>query len=114
MHRTISVSVPAHLSNQLTDQLQSMEGVISMSVYPNASLKPPGNVLSVQVLNRDSDEMLRRVREICTTENFSIATAEQTSFIDPAHEEVLADDVDAAIWEEMETGLRHHGRITPN
>lgn len=44
----------------------------------------------------------------------SIVTAEVASIIDPAHEEAVDDDVDEAIWEEMETGLRHQGRVTPN
>ena len=54
--------------------------------------------------------MLRQVRRVCAGAGtvYSITTAEQASFIDPAHEQTLTNDVDAAIWEEMETGLHHH------
>ncbi|MCA1628118.1 MAG: DUF389 domain-containing protein [Acidobacteria bacterium] len=44
----------------------------------------------------------------------SIVTAELASIIDPQHEEAVDKDVDEAVWEEMETGLRHQGRVTAN
>ena len=44
----------------------------------------------------------------------SVATAEVASFIDPKHPHAVDRDVDEALWEEMETGLRHQGRVTSN
>lgn len=114
MHRTFTIAVPTHLSAQLGAQLKPLEGVISVALYPNASLKPVGDIMSVQVLNREADEVLRRIQTECEGTAYSITTAEQASFIDPANKETVANDVDEAIWEEMETGLRHQGRITSN
>ncbi|GAA3970589.1 DUF389 domain-containing protein [Hymenobacter antarcticus] len=41
-------------------------------------------------------------------------TSETASIIAPAHKEAIDDDRDEAIWEEMESGLRHQGRIGVN
>src|SRR5215203_7531760 len=44
----------------------------------------------------------------------SVSTGELTSIVDPEHERKVANDVDEALWEEAETGLRHQGRTTSN
>jgi Domain of unknown function (DUF389) len=114
MHRTFDVSVPAHLSARLTGQLRDLDTVVGLSIYPNASVKPMGDTLMIHVLNRGADEVLRRIQATCEGTDYSIATAEQASMIDPKHDKAIEDDVDEAIWEEMETGLRHQGRVTSN
>ncbi|MEJ7709202.1 MAG: hypothetical protein WKF84_04915 [Pyrinomonadaceae bacterium] len=65
------------------------------------------------MLNRGADAVLKRAREQ-GGERVSIVTAELTSIIDKQHEEAVDRDVDEAVWEEMETGLRHQGRVTAN
>lgn len=57
---------------------------------------------------------LKFVRAASEKHEVSITTSEAASFIDPKNSEKIEDDVDEAIWEEMETGLRHQGRITWN
>lgn len=114
MHRTFHVAVPTHLSAQLTGQLRQLDGVVGLSVFPDTSLVPPGDTLTIQVLNREADNVLRSIRDTCRDTHYSIATAEQASLIDPRNDPSIENDVDEAIWEEMETGLRHHGRITAN
>ena len=37
-----------------------------------------------------------------------------SSIIDPQHERKVANDVDEALWEEVETDLRHQGKLTMN
>jgi hypothetical protein len=37
----------------------------------------------------------------------SVSTAELTSIIDPEQERKVANDIDEALWEEVETDLRH-------
>jgi uncharacterized membrane protein len=43
-----------------------------------------------------------------------VVTSEAASFIAPAAHKLIEDDRDEAIWEEMESGLRHQGAITTN
>lgn len=114
MHRTITITVAAGATDALTAELLTLDEVIGLSVARGASLRPPGDVVTVHVLNRGADEVLRRVAMAQEVGPVSVVTAEAASFIDPARRGAVEGDVDEAIWEEMETGLRHQGRVTPN
>lgn len=114
MHRTLQLSVPFSVTDRLCEDLIALESVIGLSVVREASLKPVGDVITVQVLNRGADEVLRCVDEATKGKTFSVATAELASLTDSEQGDRINDDVDEAIWEEMQTGLRHQAHITPN
>ncbi|RPD49584.1 DUF389 domain-containing protein [Hymenobacter sediminis] len=114
MHRTIELTIPPHLTDSLQAELTSLEEVIGLTLQRGASLKPAGDVLIVHVLNRGADEVLRRVQTAVPKAELSAVTSEATSFISPDSHHVIRGDRDEAIWEEMESGLRHQGRITVN
>lgn len=115
MHRTLEITVPATATDSLCRQLVALDTVVGLTLARGASQKPPGDVLTVHVLNRGADEVLRRVRAAVTDANeLSIVTSETASLIAPAYHEAIDNDRDEAIWEEMESGLRHQGRIGVN
>lgn len=115
MHRTFSLSVPPAATEALCQQLEQLPTVISLSVQKNGSRKPAGDVLTLQVLNRGADEVLRLARAaVPEPGQLSIATAEIASIIAPADDARVRQDRDEAIWEEMSAGLCYHARITPN
>lgn len=113
MHRTIEITTANADTDVLLRELELLGEVTGLSVSRGASVKPKGDVITVHVLNRGADAVLSRAREH-GGERVSIVTAELTSIIDKQHEEAIDRDVDEAVWEEMETGLRHQGRITAN
>jgi hypothetical protein len=114
MHRTIELTVPPHVTDSLQAELTSLDEVIGLTLQRGASLKPVGDVLIVHVLNRGADEVLRRVHAAIPKSELSAVTSEATSFISPDEHHVIRGDRDEAIWEEMESGLRHQGHITVN
>jgi hypothetical protein len=114
MHRTFTITVPPSVTENLCQQLEQVPEVLGLSVSPGASRKPAGDVLTLHILNRGADEVLRLARAAVPEHELSISTAELASIIDPAHHEQVVADQDEAIWEEIETGLRHQSRITPN
>jgi hypothetical protein len=114
MHRTINISLPSADSQSLCDEIAALETVVGVSLAKGNSIKPPGDVITVDVLNKGADDVLKLVAAASEKHELSITTHEAASFIDPKKSEVIEDDVDEAIWEEMETGLRHQGRITSN
>jgi Domain of unknown function (DUF389) len=115
MHRTLEITVPPAVTDSLQAELVAIEEVIGLTLQRGGSLKPAGDVLTVHVLNRGADEVLRRVRAaVPDKRGLSIVTAEATSFIVPDDHHLVRGDRDEAIWEEMESGLRHQGRITVN
>lgn len=115
MHRTIEIAVGAPgAGRRLAEQLARLDTVVGVTLHEGASLKPAGDVVVAQVLNRGADEVLKLADALQREGSVSVTTAEVASFIDPEHDDTVEDDVDEALWEEMETGLRHQGRVTPN
>lgn len=106
--------MPPSSAQKLGDQLAALETVVSVAISKGVSIKPPGDVITVDVLNKGADDVLKLVRAASEKHDVSVTTHEAASFIDPKNNEKIEADVDEAIWEEMETGLRHQGRITWN
>lgn len=114
MHRTIEASVESHRTDRIIQELESHPYVVGLNVLRNVSVKPPGDTLLVHVLNKGADDVLRTIRSHTSDSHFSIITSEVASINDPQNQSKIDNDIDEAIWEEMETGLRHNGRLTSN
>ena len=114
MHRTIEVSVHSDKTDGILRELTQHPHVMGLNVLRQASHKPVGDTLLIHVLNRGADDVLRTIRAHVPDGSFSIVTSEVASINDPQHQKEIDHDVDEAIWEEMETGLRHNGRLTSN
>jgi hypothetical protein len=114
VHRTIEISTPASYTDELIRELEDLEQVISLNVVRGGAVKPPGDVLTVHVLNYGADEVMRLADAGRQHGHISVSTGELTSIVDPEHEHKVANDVDEALWEEAETGLRHQSQITAN
>ena len=59
MHRTIEITIPPSYTDELIHELEQQAHVINLSVVRGASIKPPGDVLTVHALNRGTDEVMR-------------------------------------------------------
>lgn len=115
MHRMIEISVPPDVSQQLQQPLLNNAKVISFSLQKGGSQKPAGHdVLQIHVLNKGTDDVLELVEKYCGKRNYSVVTSEIASLTNPENEHAINHDIDEAIWEEVQTGLRHNGRLTPN
>ncbi len=117
MQRTIEITAPPETMDSLLPDLLREEHVVSISRQRGTSVQPPGcDVVVVHALNRGTDAVMRAVAQAAARHPgpFSVATAELASLSDPKHQHAIDRDVDEALWEEMEAGLRHQGRITPN
>jgi hypothetical protein len=114
LHRTIEITVPPSYTDEFVDKLGRLDQVISLSVVRGASVKPEGDVVTVHTLNREADEVLRLAETASEHGRVSVSTSELASLVDPEHKRKVAKDVDEALWEEVETGLRHQSRTTAN
>lgn len=114
MHRTIEVSIPSSKTDIIVKDLLSHPQVVGLNVLYNVSLKPLGDTLIIHALNKGTDDVLRTISMHTSDSDFSIVTSEIASINDPKNQKLIDHDIDEAIWEEMETGLRHNGRLTLN
>jgi Domain of unknown function (DUF389) len=106
--------VPPSFTGELVEELAKLDGVVSLSVVRGASVKPEGDVVTVHALNRGADEVMRLAKAVSEHGRVSVSTGELSSLADPDHERLVAKDVDEALWEEVEAGLRHQSRTTAN
>lgn len=114
MHRSFQITVSPSGTDGLIHDLEALPEVVGLSVSMGASRKPPGDVLTAHVLNRGVDDVLRAVERAKAHGPVSVVTSETAAIIDPDQTERIEDDVDEAVWEEMEAGLRHQGRVSQN
>ncbi len=113
MHRTFEIVLETEKADEFCRNIVENENVINVSFQRGASIKPAGDIVTVHLLSRGADAVLREIEKV-SGENVSVATSELTSIIDKKHDRKIDNDLDEAIWEEMETGLRHQGHVTPN
>lgn len=114
MYRSFAISVPSPATDELLASLERLDQVVSLSVERGASVKPPGDVVTVHSLNSDAGDVLRLAEEAHRHGHVSIGTADLASLIDREHEEAIIKDTDEALWEETEVGVRHQSRPTHN
>ena len=114
VHRDLEITVAAGATDQLVSELEVMAGVISISVHRGVSVKPPGDVVSAAVLNGQVDAVMSLVDQAGKHGATSVSTAGLDSLVDSESQDAVRVDVDEALWEEAETALRRHTRLTPN
>jgi hypothetical protein len=114
MHHTIEIAVPANATEATLTELRALKGVVQLGVLRDASIKPPGDVVTTQVLNTEVDAVLAVAARARRFGPVSVSTSATQSIIDEHAARAIDDDVDEAPWEEIERGLRHHGRLNPN
>jgi hypothetical protein len=116
MHRRITIQGDGAAVSALARDLAPLAGVIGLAHQRGGSLKPPGDVLEIDVLNRYADEVLRRARPAQSDDAppVVVVLAQSSAIIDRSRRELIDNDADEALWEEMESDLRNHGRISTN
>jgi hypothetical protein len=114
VHRIIRISGNPQRLRQIAEQLREVEEVIGLALHEGASLKPPGDVVVVNVLNQKADLVMERAARAVNEGDSNIVIAESSALVDRPRGELIAKDADESLWEEMESGLRNHGRLSVN
>jgi hypothetical protein len=114
VYRSLTISVPSSATEELLASLEPLDQVVSLSVDRGASIKPPGDVITVHSLNDRAGDVLDLVERAHAHGSVSIGTADLSSLVDREHSEAITKDTDEALWEETEVGLRHQSRPTHN
>jgi len=85
-----------------------------MTVHRGESVKPPGDVIGVMVLNSAADAVFRLAIDAEDQGTVSVATSGLDSLTDTRLQAVVRGDLDEVTWEEAETAMRRHTRIAVN
>jgi hypothetical protein len=116
MHHRITFQGESAAIRRLADEIQPLDGIVGLAYDSGGSLKPPGDILQVEVLNSFVDEVLRRARPAIDDEGAEVVViiAQSTAVVDRSRAQLINKDADEIVWEEMEADLRNHGRISWN
>lgn len=116
MPRTVEIVTPSSRTELLLAELNQFPGVASLKVQHGVSLKPRGDVTTVQLTNRALPDFMRLLDSlgIGQESGTSIATSSPLSIVSPSDNSAIVDDSSEATWEEAEQTLVKESDATLN
>lgn len=116
MPRTIKVTVPEEETETIVTNLRKVKGLVGLSIQRGGSLEPPGDVVSVDVVNNALNPVMQLLdkHKIGQRSGTSVSTSEPTSIVSASYSEELTRDTNESIWEEMETTAGNESNMTAN
>jgi uncharacterized membrane protein len=116
MPRTLQITVPSERTETILAEVTRLEGLLGLSVQRGASLKPPGDIISVEITSRDLHELMQLLerREVLTDPSSSLLTSQPLSVISPRRQGEISGDTSEATWEEMELTIARSSNMTVN
>lgn len=113
MSRSIRASIASEKTDRIIDKLHRTNGIVGISLQRGASLKPPGDVLTIQATNEGSKPIQRRLASFAG-ESGTVLTSEPQSLVSPTSQKQIDEETNEASWPEMAALLRRETNISSN
>lgn len=116
MPRTVYITVPSAQAGGLLIDLQRIEGLIGLRHFPGASVKSPGDAISLDVTDRDLPEVMRLLEGagVGRDPGTALVTSAPTGVVSSQFAERVARDRTEWTWEEMELEIGRQSNMTAN
>jgi hypothetical protein len=114
MPRLIQISLPQRDTQGLLEQLEGCRGVIGFSLQRNASLKPQGDVVTVEATNDGAGQLQQLLEDPGKRSGWTIVSSEPRSIQSEPDKEAIERETNEATWPEMAALLRRETNITAN
>lgn len=116
MPRTVQITVPPDMTDDVVDALRHLDGVLALRLQQGGSLEPPGDVISLEVLNRRLPHLARLAadREIGSRPDTSMTTSQPLSVVSLPSADAISHDLSEATWEEMDLVMGKESNTTLN
>lgn len=114
MPRTLTVSLSPAKAQALLQQVGTLEGVAGYSHQRAVSVRPPGDVVTVQVTNDGLRRLLLVLDELRVIDEGTIVTSEPKSVLSPDLQQRLERESNETVWEEMAFLLRQDTNLMLN
>ncbi|WP_407291566.1 DUF389 domain-containing protein [Stutzerimonas zhaodongensis] len=116
MSRQVQISLAPHLTEQFINEIEPIKGVTGISLHKGVSLKPKGDVITVELTNPALLELMRRLeaRGLGKSADSSIVTSELLSSVSSPDARELTREPSDAPWEEMESSLLKESNTNRN
>lgn len=117
MARTVAITLPSNRTNSLLADIEKgIDGIISIKAEKGISLKPKGDVLTVEVTNKRLPELMKLLarKGIGSGEDSSISSSQPLSVISKSSDSQIISDTNESSWEEIEQTLVRENPATLN
>ncbi|MCC9137739.1 DUF389 domain-containing protein [Pontibacter silvestris] len=116
MARSISITSPYDKTDEILKNLENMDGIMQLQVIQNASVKPPGDVITVVTPNKHLQKLMRVLDGVGLgkKDGISILSSEPDSFIPTSSSFTVYRDDNESTWEEMEMIISNDSNTTIN
>lgn len=106
--------MPSPETDSVVEDVQRLDGIISLRVQRGISVHPPGDVITVETLNGSLSSLLRLLeqRGVGRSNGRSLTTSDPLSVVSPPFAEAIARDANEATWEEMELTIAKESNMT--
>lgn len=116
MPRTIQITLPAKQTGYVVQKIASIEGLLGLRVHHGISIKPPGDVISFEITNNATDELMRMLDKEGVLDNpdISISTAQPLSVLSNTSSKKVTTDGSETTWEETLSTINEQSQMTLN
>ncbi len=116
MPRSVTISLPSDRAAALVDELSGLDGVLTLNRQKQTSIRPRGDVVTVEVLDRSTSELFALLSRhgAGRDDAVSVTSSEPTGMVSSSSAAALARDVAASSFEEVETMLEREATMGPN
>lgn len=116
MPRAVQITVPPARSEELVGHIRQLDGLISLRLHHQVSLKSPGDLISLELTDRSLHDLMRLLesRGIGRDPDTSISTSTPSSVISSQFLEPICNDRNEWTWEEMEVEIGRQSNMTAN
>ena len=106
MPRSIEIAVSAEMADSIVQCINEIDGVVGLSRQRNASIDPPGDVLTIQTTNDASRPVFKALERLGVQHAGTILTSELSCLISRTHQEKIDSESNETVWDEMASLLR--------
>jgi hypothetical protein len=114
MPRSIEIAVSADKADAIIQRLDNIDGIVGLSRQRNASIDPPGDVLTIQATNDALRPLFRELEGLEVQQTGTILTNDLKCLISPSHQNEIDSESNETIWDEMASLLRQDTNIDFN
>lgn len=112
--RVVELTVPPERTDEALQRLTGEHGVLSVRVLRGVSVQPPGDVVAVEVLNRDLARVMHVADDLGLGEDggVSLTTSIPQSVISKGSKVAVTRDRSTSSWEEMDLTIGRESTMT--
>lgn len=116
MPRSVQIALPPEQTDYFIGKITTFKGLLGLRVQRGISLKPPGDVISVEITSNETDELLHMLDKEGVLDNpaITISTAKPLSILSNTASEKITTDGSETIWEETLSTINEQSQMTVN